>query len=154
MLSDVCVGSVWQVNEPDYTIQQVEIRKGDGDASEAVGDKAPIRHEVKGDAEGTTSGSGGFGGADTGPADQTLAGDLSQDADASVVKETAVSSSPISGLCSSPLSASARRVASFLFFRFSLCFRVSLVIERVRMLIPIFHLLPCNRTFPSMFSKP
>ena len=87
------VGLVWQVNEPGYTVAPVEIRKGD-DAGEAVDDKAPIKGEVNGDVEGNTS-VGGFEGADLDPTDQTLVGDLSQDADASVVNEIAVSVFPI-----------------------------------------------------------
>ena len=107
-------GSVWQVNEPNYTISQVEIRKVDDDASEAVEDKAPIRREVNGDVEGANSGGGVFGGADLDPADQTLVGDLSQDADASVVKEVAVSGFPMLDSSSYlPLSTSVRRVAFF-----------------------------------------
>jgi len=91
--SDVRGRVCWQVNEPDYAAVQVEIRKAD-DASEAVEDKAPIKHEVNGDVEGTTSG-GVFEGTDLDLADQTLVGDLSQDADASVVQEIAVSVLPI-----------------------------------------------------------
>lgn len=116
----------WQVNEPDYTTAQVEIRKVDDDASEAVEDKAPIRHEGNGDVEGTASGGGGFGGADSDPADQTLVGDLSQDADASVVKEVAVSDFPILRLSPPPFVYLGSTRCLLLFFRFSCCFRVFL----------------------------
>ena len=83
-VSDVCC----QVNESDNTIVPVEIRKVE-DAGEVVEDKAPIKHGVNGDVEGTTV--AGSEGADLDLADQTLVGDLSHDADTPVVREVAVS---------------------------------------------------------------
>lgn len=58
------------------------------------------------------------------PADQTLVGDLSQDADASVVKEVAVSGFPILGLSSSPSRLLRFDALSPFVLLFSFCFRV------------------------------
>ena len=58
-----------QVNEVDNVMTPVEIPKAD-DADEVSEDNVPIKNEVNGDVEETTS--GGFEGADLDPADQTL----------------------------------------------------------------------------------
>lgn len=117
VVSDVCgLGLFCQVNEPDHTVVPDEIRKAD-DAGEVVEGKAPINHEVNGDVEGAVS--GGFEGADLDPTDQTLVADLSQEADVSVVQETAVSGIPVWGL--SPclfLAPGSTRCAGFVFLHF------------------------------------
>lgn len=68
----------------------VEIQKGD-DTDLVAEDKAPIKGEVNGDVEGAASTQGGFDEADLDPADQTLAGDVSQDVDTLVIKDIDVS---------------------------------------------------------------
>lgn len=60
-----------QVNEADNTNAPVEIPKPD-DADEAPEDNLPIKREVNGDVEGTTSGGSELEGADLDPADQAL----------------------------------------------------------------------------------
>ena len=85
-----------QVNEPDQTVVPVEIQKVD-DANDVVGDKAPIRREVNGDVDVEGATSGGSEGVDLVPADQSLVGELSQDADTSVIQEIPVRGIPVLG---------------------------------------------------------
>jgi hypothetical protein len=115
-----------QVNEADNTITPVEIPKAGSSDEATAEDNAPIKYEVNGDVERTTS--GGREGTDLDPADQTLVGEVSviQDISVSGVSALRIVSPFFLSTPWSILGFEFRRFASFVPFRF-FCFRLPLL---------------------------